>query len=364
MLKGRPLSELPREVLPCFKYSIIDLADDRRADGSKPPPGVTRNIPHVQAGVRTITEMEHAFARGAEAVLGWPIDDAIQAGNAKARAGQPDMQTMVQLIRQVDAEEPVAVRPGARAAAAGLDAEQVVEHRHDEVVVQVACAVPDHEGDNGEATGVVVAQDVDLRVSRPRLDRAPDEGVLAAANQAGPHRLLQLEDEAGADRLDDGRRPTLLAVHPIVEVAVVRGIDVRDRPAAGRRGNAIAEERALHDEHPGRARAADELVRREEDGVRRQGSDLIEGNLVVAPHNHLVPELFQVLDEVVRKGIVVVDHEYHFFSPSPSLRAKRSNLAYRSPRRFAPRDDTGFNLPTAQTPSLPAAPPSSCRRPC
>jgi EAL and modified HD-GYP domain-containing signal transduction protein len=107
LLKGRPLSELPREVLPCFKYSIIDLADDRRADGSKPPPGVTRNIPHVQAGVRTITEMEHAFARGAEAVLGWPIDDAIQAGNAKARAGQPDMQTMVQLIRQVDAEEPI-----------------------------------------------------------------------------------------------------------------------------------------------------------------------------------------------------------------------------------------------------------------
>ena len=107
LLKGRPLSELPREVLPCFKYSIIDLADDRRADGSKPPPGVERNIPHVQAGVRTITDMEHAFARGAEAVLGWPIDDAIQAGNAKARAGQPDMQTMVQLIRQVDAEEPI-----------------------------------------------------------------------------------------------------------------------------------------------------------------------------------------------------------------------------------------------------------------
>lgn len=107
MLKGRPLSELPREVLPCFKYSIIDLADDRRSDGSKPPPGVTRNIPHVQAGVRTIVEMEHAFARGAEAVLGWPIDDAIQSGNAKARAGQPDMQTMVQLIRQVDGEEPI-----------------------------------------------------------------------------------------------------------------------------------------------------------------------------------------------------------------------------------------------------------------
>ena len=86
MLKGRPLQELPREVLPCFKYSVIDVADDRRSDGSKPPPGVERNIPHVQAGVRTIAEMEQSFARGAEAVLGWPIDDVVQGGNAKSRA--------------------------------------------------------------------------------------------------------------------------------------------------------------------------------------------------------------------------------------------------------------------------------------
>ena len=82
LLKGRPLAELPREVLPCFKYSIIDLADDRRLDGTQPPPGVTRSIPHLQAGVRTIAQMEQAFARGAEAVLGWPIDDAIHCRDA------------------------------------------------------------------------------------------------------------------------------------------------------------------------------------------------------------------------------------------------------------------------------------------
>jgi EAL and modified HD-GYP domain-containing signal transduction protein len=108
LLKGRPLAELPREVLPCFKYSIIDLADERRADGSKPPPGVTRSIVHVQSGVRTIVEMEAAFSRGAHAVLGWPIDDVIQSGHAKSRsAGQPGMETMVELIRRVDAEEPI-----------------------------------------------------------------------------------------------------------------------------------------------------------------------------------------------------------------------------------------------------------------
>jgi EAL and modified HD-GYP domain-containing signal transduction protein len=108
LLKGRPLAELPREVLPCFKYSIIDFADDRRQDGSQPPPGVTRSIAHVQAGVRTIAEMEQSFARGAEAVLGWPLDDVIATNAAKSKtAGQPDMQVMVELIRLTDAEEPI-----------------------------------------------------------------------------------------------------------------------------------------------------------------------------------------------------------------------------------------------------------------
>ena len=40
LLKGRPRSELPRDVLPCFKHSIIDLDDERRGD-APPPPGVT-----------------------------------------------------------------------------------------------------------------------------------------------------------------------------------------------------------------------------------------------------------------------------------------------------------------------------------
>ena len=108
LIKGRPLAELPREVLPCFKYSIIDLADERRLDGSKPPPGVTRSIAHVQSGVRTLVEMEAAFNRGAQAVLGWPIDDVIQSGGAKTKAaGQPGLEATMELIRRVDAEESI-----------------------------------------------------------------------------------------------------------------------------------------------------------------------------------------------------------------------------------------------------------------
>ncbi|HEU5294392.1 MAG TPA: HDOD domain-containing protein [Burkholderiaceae bacterium] len=103
LIKGRPLSPLPREVLPCFAYSIIDVADDRR-DGSPPPGGVTRTIPHIQAGVRTLAEMEQSFQRGAIAVLGWPIDD-IASSNGRGNA-RPELQFIVELINRVDREEP------------------------------------------------------------------------------------------------------------------------------------------------------------------------------------------------------------------------------------------------------------------
>jgi len=107
LLKGRPLQELPRDVLPCFKYSIIDLADDRRINDHRPPVGVTRNIGHVQSGVRSVADMEACFARGAEAVLGWPIDDAVTTSAARSgkAVAAPGMQTIVELIRQVDKEE-------------------------------------------------------------------------------------------------------------------------------------------------------------------------------------------------------------------------------------------------------------------
>jgi EAL and modified HD-GYP domain-containing signal transduction protein len=51
--------------------------------------------------------MEASFARGAHAVLGWPIDDAINATAARTGKGmaQPDMQVVVELIHRVDNEE-------------------------------------------------------------------------------------------------------------------------------------------------------------------------------------------------------------------------------------------------------------------
>jgi EAL and modified HD-GYP domain-containing signal transduction protein len=110
LLKGRPMKELSRELLPCFKFSLIDLADDRRVNetGNVAPAGVTRNIAHVQSGVRNLADMEASFARGAAAVLGWPIDDAIQEAQAKGKSAvQIDLQVIVELIQRVDAQDPI-----------------------------------------------------------------------------------------------------------------------------------------------------------------------------------------------------------------------------------------------------------------
>ena len=109
LLKGRPLAELPREVLPCFRYSIIELADDRRVgSNAAAPPGVTRRMPSVYSGVASLADMRTAFERGAEAVLGWPIDDAIGARSARAPPGsRPDLQVITELIHRVNAQEPI-----------------------------------------------------------------------------------------------------------------------------------------------------------------------------------------------------------------------------------------------------------------
>jgi EAL and modified HD-GYP domain-containing signal transduction protein len=103
LIKGRPLSPLPREVLPCFAYSIVDLADERR-DGTPPPGSTARTIPHIQSGVRTLADLELSFQRGAIAVLGWPIDD-VMASNGKG-GSRPELQFIVELINRVDREEP------------------------------------------------------------------------------------------------------------------------------------------------------------------------------------------------------------------------------------------------------------------
>ncbi|MFT3856269.1 MAG: HDOD domain-containing protein [Aquabacterium sp.] len=110
LLKGRPLQEVPKELLPCFQYSIVDYEEDRRgepggATGGAVREGAGRGIGHVEAGITSVPEMETSFRRGATAVLGWPIDDIIKAGGKPA--DQPSLQVIVQLIDQVHKQDDI-----------------------------------------------------------------------------------------------------------------------------------------------------------------------------------------------------------------------------------------------------------------
>ena len=104
LIKGRPIREVPRDVLPCFSYSIIDRADDRRVNSGPPPVGVKRSIAFVQSGVRSRDDMEESFSRGAAAVLGWPIDDVIGADPEAASSTLPDSAVLAELVARIDAD--------------------------------------------------------------------------------------------------------------------------------------------------------------------------------------------------------------------------------------------------------------------
>lgn len=107
LLSGRPDQPLPRELLGAFKYAIIDLADERRLDGGPVPAGVKRSIGFLQEGVHTIAQMEGAFRRGAAAVLGWPVEEAIESSPESGRL-RPDLRTTLELIHLVEVEAPLA----------------------------------------------------------------------------------------------------------------------------------------------------------------------------------------------------------------------------------------------------------------
>ena len=168
----------------------------------------------------------------------------------------------------VDRVHAVDVRPGAEAAAARLDAEQVAEHRDDEVRVQQPAA---------RGAGRARRSPAARRPVLPRISMfgfAPHDASARRAKSCSRRRissradrLLEREHEPGADRLDDRRRAALLADRRLGVVGVPRRADEQDRAAARHRRDPVAEQRALGDEHARRPGAADELVRREEHGV-------------------------------------------------------------------------------------------------
>jgi c-di-GMP phosphodiesterase len=107
LLSGRPEQPLPAPVLACFRHSIIDVSDERRPGGAAAPAHVQRKLGFFQSGVRTVTEMEGAFRRGAAAVVGWPIDDVVLTQARRGPASRPDLSATIQLINMVEEGESI-----------------------------------------------------------------------------------------------------------------------------------------------------------------------------------------------------------------------------------------------------------------
>src|SRR5207302_10109297 len=51
--------------------------------------------------------------------------------------------------------------------------------------------------------------------------------------------------------------------------------------------------------------------RRDDDGAWRQRADLLDANLIVTAHDRIGAKPAQILDQLERERIVVVDDEYH-----------------------------------------------------
>jgi EAL and modified HD-GYP domain-containing signal transduction protein len=104
LIKGRPVKPLGPEVLACFSHSLVDSGEDRRTDAAAAHGG--RKVTTVQTGVRSSTEAEQAFQRGAVAVLGWTIDEPTAQPTGK-RPVPADVTVVLDLIKGVEREEPV-----------------------------------------------------------------------------------------------------------------------------------------------------------------------------------------------------------------------------------------------------------------
>ena len=104
LIKGRPLTPLPDDVLALFSQVIVEGPEEL---GRASPSGAARSISPVLAGARTSADIESAFTRGAAAVTGWPLDDA--PPKPAGRSAVPtDVKVVMELISGVDREAPVA----------------------------------------------------------------------------------------------------------------------------------------------------------------------------------------------------------------------------------------------------------------
>jgi c-di-GMP phosphodiesterase len=98
-LEGIPQEPLPSECLDFFDCSVISHPDDRRyalpADDK-----LRRRIPFNTIGIESAADASSAFARGARAVIGWPVRDTTMLRPKGLTAEQSVILQIIQLVRR------------------------------------------------------------------------------------------------------------------------------------------------------------------------------------------------------------------------------------------------------------------------
>ena len=112
-----------------------------------------------------------------------------------------------------------------------LDPKQVIEHGDHEVVVQVAAAGASDDEQTIDRRSASVLPSTSIAGSLANGDRSAHEVLFVRADDSTPTCILQVEDEAGANRFDDRGGASFFPVLGIVEVEMLVGIDVGDRAA-------------------------------------------------------------------------------------------------------------------------------------
>ena len=138
-----------------------------------------------------------------------------------------------------------------------------------QIVALVVTHVERHDAD--AFFGVRVAENFDILVAGPTRQRALGQFDLAGVNDVGADTILDLEYQCGFQGLQHTGRTGLLAFLDVLDEVLVAHADVIDCAAgADTRRQAAIVDALVEDQHAAGAGPAEELVRRDEDGVDRR----------------------------------------------------------------------------------------------
>jgi len=104
LLKGIPSQPLDAATLACFKWAVLEPDEEARA--------AALALPRLVTGVRGAADVDAAFKRGAQGVIGWPVEGSFDAPvtdtPGRRNEVQADLQVIVELMSRVDQGDDVA----------------------------------------------------------------------------------------------------------------------------------------------------------------------------------------------------------------------------------------------------------------